>query len=183
MHRYIAAVCLVILVGVTAGCNKEEVSVAVPGPSELRGEEIGYYCNMTVIEHAGPKGQVFLTDRERPLWFSSARDTVAFTMLPEEPRNISAIYVTDMGLGDWNRYVPGAWVQAGKAWYVVGSGKVGGMGAPEPVPFADRIKAEEFRHRHGGRVLAFNQIPAEEILGFDDPTLDHVGQVHVNRPE
>lgn len=159
--------CVVLLAFVAAGCDSQEVSVTVPKPAELEGDEIGYYCNMIVLNHMGPKGQVFLADKEEPLWFSSARDTIAFTMLPEEPKNISAVYVSDMGKASWDHPKPGAWVDAHSAWYVVGSSRVGGMGAPEPVPFAERTKAEAFQSLFGGRMLSFEQIPEDEILNFD----------------
>ena len=164
----------VVLLGLTiAACNSQEVSVTVPEPAELKGEEIGYYCNMIVETHLGPKGQVFLANQEKPLWFTSARDTIAFTMLPEEPKNISAVYVSDMGKASWDHPEPGTWVEARSAWYVVGSGKVGGMGAPEPVPFAEKTKAEAFQAQHGGRVLSFEQIPQDEILNFELTAPDH----------
>ena len=163
---------LLCLSALVVGCDSTEKSAAVPDPVELAGDEIGYYCNMIVTSHAGPKGQVLLTDRARPLWFTSARDTIAFTMLPEEPKNISAVYVSDMGRASWDHPEPGTWVEARQAWYVVGSGRVGGMGAPEPVPFADKHKAEAFQAEHGGRVLSFADIPREEILGFDAAGLD-----------
>ena len=165
--------CVVLYGLIVAACNSQEVSIAVPKPAELEGDEIGYYCNMIVATHAGPKGQVFLANQEQPLWFTSARDTIAFTMLPEEPKNISAVYVSDMGKASWNQPEPGTWVEAQSAWYVVGSDRVGGMGAPEPVPFAEKSKAETFQAEYGGRVLSFEQIPQDEILNFDLTAPDH----------
>ncbi len=42
------------------------------------------HYGMTVLDHNGPKGQVFLTNRQQPLWFTSVCDTIAFTRLPEQ---------------------------------------------------------------------------------------------------
>jgi copper chaperone NosL len=78
-----------------AGCN-EEVAQAPPQPRELTPAAIGHYCGMNVPEHAGPKGQIILASRIDPIWFSSARDAIAFMMLPEEPKDVRAIYVSDM---------------------------------------------------------------------------------------
>src|SRR3546814_20771823 len=76
---------------------------------------------MTVTEHPGPKGQVFLKGTAEPLWFSSVRDTLAFTMLPGEPRTVAALYVNDMsGAADWTAPSPGAWVLADDAVFVAG---------------------------------------------------------------
>ena len=103
-----------------AGCN-EEVAQAPPPPHELTPAAIGHYCGMNVLEHAGPKGQIILASRTDPIWFSSARDAIAFTMLPEEPKDIRAIYVSDMAKApSWED--PGAnnWVDARQALFVIG---------------------------------------------------------------
>ncbi|MFQ5645000.1 MAG: nitrous oxide reductase accessory protein NosL [Thiogranum sp.] len=147
----------------TVSCGDRQPSV-VPTPQELTRDAVGYFCGMTVLDHDGPKGQVFLTDREQPLWFTSIRDTIAFTRLPGEPRNIAAIYVTDIGRASWDRPEPGTWIDARKAFYVIGSDRVGGMQAPELVPFATRKDAELFVEQHGGEVFAFDAIPRESVL-------------------
>ena len=46
----------------------------------------------------------------------------------------------------------------------------GGMGAPEAVPFAEREAAERFARERGGRVLAFDAIPDEAVLGAVEQT-------------
>lgn len=149
-----------------AACGQEQPSASLPAPHALTAEAIGQYCGMNVLEHPGPKGQIILKSRIDPVWFSSARDTVAFTMLPEEPKDIQAIYVSDMAKApNWDK--PGAanWVDAKKAWFVVGSKARGGMGAEEAVPFSDREAANRFMRENGGRVFAFSEIPRDYILG------------------
>lgn len=149
-----------------AGCKgKEQV---VPPPFALTEEAMGRYCGMNLLEHAGPKGQVILTGALEPIWFSSARDTVSFTLLPEEPKEIAAIYVSDMGKAEsWEQ--PGArnWIDARTAHYVIGSTMRGGMGAPEAVPFGSEAAARQFADESGGRVVTFDAIPAEYVLGGD----------------
>ena len=107
---------------------------AIPAPQELTRDAVGYFCGMTVVDHNGPKGQIFLTDRQQPLWFTSVRDTINFTRLPGEPKNIAAVYVTDVGSASWDQPEPGTWIDARKAFYVPGSDRIGGMQAPEVVP-------------------------------------------------
>lgn len=156
-----AAACLLL-----AACGDDQPSASPPAPVELTAEAMGHYCGMNVLEHPGPKGQIILKSRIDPVWFSSARDTVAFTMLPEEPKDIQAIYVSDMGKApNWDR--PGAtnWIDAKKAWFVVGSKVRGGMGAEEAVPFSDREAADRFMRENGGRVVDFAAIPRDYILG------------------
>src|SRR3546814_11124339 len=83
------------LLATIAGCDGGGDVAALPPPQEPTVEAVGYYCGMTVTEHPGPKGQVFLKGTAEPLWFSSVRDTLAFTMLPGEPRTVAALYVQD----------------------------------------------------------------------------------------
>jgi len=157
---------------VVSGCGGDETAAA-PEPREPTREAIGHYCNMIVVDHRGPKGQIFLKGRERPLWFSSVRDTVAFTMLPEEPKDIAAIYVNDIARASWDMPEPGTWIDARGAWYAIESGQAGGMGAPEAVPFSDRAAAEAFTAAFGGRVVAFDDIPEGFILGGVDDLGEH----------
>ena len=154
---------VLLVTTLTLACSDRQPET-VPAPRELIRDAVGYFCGMTVLDHNGPKGQVFLTDRQQPLWFTSVRDTIAFTRLPGEPKNIAAIYVTDIGRASWDQPEPGTWIDARKAFYVLGSDRVGGMQAPEVVPFATREDAELFIQQHGGGIYVFDTIPRESIL-------------------
>jgi copper chaperone NosL len=148
-----------------AGCNDQKTAEAPP-PQEITDSAIGHYCGMNVLEHSGPKGQIILASRKDPVWFSSARDAISFTLLPEEPRDIRAIYVSDMAKApSWDK--PGAnnWVDARQASFVIGSRRQGGMGGDEAVPFSDRSAAEKFAAENGGRIVAFAEVPKDYVLG------------------
>ena len=152
-----------------AACGEEAEKAEVPPPREPTREAIGRYCGMVIVDHPGPKGQVVLAGEAEPIWFSSVRDTLAFTMLPEEPKAIAAIYVNDMGrAASWSAPGPGSWVAAREALYVVGSTARGGMGVPEVVPFSDRAAAERFAREQGGRIHTFDEVPEDAILGPAD---------------
>ena len=155
-----------------AGCGEDDEVVAKPAPVEPTREASGHYCGMILLDHSGPKAQVHLPDEPEPVWFSSVRDAIAFTMLPEEPRNFTAIYVNDMGVAQWAAPEPGTWIDANGAWYVIGSDRMGGMGVPEAVPFATRDAAEGFVAAHGGRIVALTDVPESYIFAYadeDDP--------------
>ena len=154
---------VLLVTTLTLACSDRQPET-VPAPRELTRDAVGYFCGMTVLDHNGPKGQVFLTDRQQPLWFTSVRDTIAFTRLPGEPKNIAVIYVTDIGRASWDQPEPSTWIDARKAFYVLGSDRVGGMQAPEVLPFATREDAELFRQQHGGGIYVFDTIPRESIL-------------------
>ncbi len=123
---------LLALLPTLGACQRE--AEPPPAPFAMTDEAMGRYCGMNIIEHSGPKGQIILAKYNEPIWFSSARDAIAFTMLPEEPKDIRAIYVSDMAKAPtWDQ--PGAdnWVDARQAFFVIGSNRKGGMGAAEAV--------------------------------------------------
>ena len=153
-----------------AACG-EDKDAAPPPPAALTQDAIGHYDQMTVLDHDGPKGQIFVKGRDTPFWFSSVRDAVAFTLLPEEPKDIRAIYVQDVGRAQsWRDPGPQSWTDARAAHYVIGSKRMGGMGQPEAVPFSAREAADAFARDNGGRVVAFAEIPPDYILGDAPPS-------------
>lgn len=152
------------MAAVLAGCGEDETAEAPPA-QELTREAIGHYCGMIVADHPGPKAQVFVAGRDEPFWFTSVRDAVAFTMLPDEPKTVSAIYVNDMAQAtNWESPEPGTWIEARGAWFVIGSSRAGGMGAPETVPFSDDGAAAGFAAQYGGSVVPFDGIPQDYVL-------------------
>lgn len=156
---------LAALLALSLAACREETIASVP-PATLNAEAVGRYCGMNLAEHEGPKGQVILAEGHDPFWFSSARDALAFTMMPDEPKDYAAIYVSDMGRAEsWAD--PGAdnWVEARQAVYVTGSDARGGMGLSEIVPFSSRDAAEAFAAEHGGAVAAFGDLTPEQVLG------------------
>ena len=169
MRHPVRAFALLLLLALL-GCN-EKPAAQLPPPHKMTAELIGHYCGMNVLEHPGPKGQIFVASLIEPVWFSSARDTIAFTMLPDEPKDIQAIYVSDMGKApSWEN--PGAenWVEARKAFFVIGSNVKGGMGSEEVVPFSERAAAEKFASKNGGRIVSFAEVPQEYVLGSGEQT-------------
>ena len=159
-------------VALLAGCGDDAEPVA-PAARDLTRDAIGHYCNMIVADHPGPKGQIFVAGRDQPYWFSSVRDAVAFTKLPEEPRNITAIYVNDMArAATWKSPEPGTWMDARAARFVIESSRRGGMGALEAVPFSDDTKAQAFVQEFGGRIVTFDHIPKDYIFAEDKAPAD-----------
>ena len=160
MRRAVLALALLGL----AACRTEEA--ALPDPVPMTEEAVGYYCQMDLFEHPGPKAQVHLDGVPRPIFFSQVRDAVAYQRMPEQSSLISAVYVNDMGApgATWDQ--PGAenWILADAAFYVGGSDTAGGMGAPELVPFADEADATAFASANGGRVLRLDDIEDGDVL-------------------
>ena len=141
-------------------CSKEE-NGEVPPPVATVADATGHYCGMLLAEHAGPKGQILLQSGEKPVWFTSVRDTLTFLALPEEPKDIAAVYVSDMGKApSWEKPGDTNWILADKAVYVIESDQVGGMGGAEAVPFGEEAAANTFIGQHGGRIVGLEDAKA-----------------------
>ena len=143
-----------------AACKDEQAGP--PPPVEMTADSVGYFCQMNVLEHGGPKGQIALDGIQgKPLFFSQVSDTIAYLQMPEQSYKVLATYVSDMGAApDWDH--PGAknWILIDKAVFVVGSDALGGMGQPEFVPFSDPAKAAAFVQNHGGHIEPFAALTA-----------------------
>lgn len=152
-----------LLAAALASCeNRAEIA---PAPQEIPKDAVAVFCGMSLPEHSGPKAQIFLRSEPAPRWFASVHDAFAYTMLAEEPKDISAIYVNDMARAkNWNQPEPGTWIEARKALFVIESGRRGGMAKDEAVPFSNSAAAEEFVKQHGGRLVSFAGMPESYIL-------------------
>ena len=159
---------LAALLALSLAACREETTASAP-PVTLTSDAVGRYCGMNLSEHEGPKGQVILAEGHDPFWFSSARDTLAFTMMPDERKDYAAVYVSDMARApSWADPGPDNWVEARQAFYVEGSKAQGGMGGSEIVPFSTREAAEAFAAEQGGMVLAYAELTPEQVLSGDE---------------
>jgi copper chaperone NosL len=147
-----------------SACKEELAQNTDPLP--LTPETVGYFCQMNLLEHEGPKGQVHLEGLPgMPLFFSQVSDLVTYLRLPEQSHPVLAIYVSDMGADGATWAEPGAanWIDAQGAHFVVGAAITGGMGAPEVVPFGNLAEARAFAAEHGGSVMGLDEIPDSAI--------------------
>ncbi|NOZ41730.1 MAG: copper resistance protein CopZ [Alphaproteobacteria bacterium] len=146
------------------GCQQE---ASVPGPERLTRDATGFYGHMVVIDHPGPKAQIFKKGRAHAIWFPSVRDAFAYKILPGEEQGVQVIYVQDMGRANsWDKpQNMGIWIKAKDGFYVIDSRRHGGMGARETIPFSTRKAADKFVGKFGGRVVAYADIPRDYLLG------------------
>lgn len=161
--KHVYALAVVLALG---ACGDNASAPSAPQAVTPGREANTHFGHMILVDHAGPKAQIHLKSQTAPLWFPAVRDARAFVLLPDQPKDVVAIYVTDMGRAtDWTQATPDAWIPAESAVYVVGSGCIGGMGAPEPVPFSDPAMAESFAAKRGGRVVGWADISDTDVLG------------------
>lgn len=160
MRRLAGALCLIVL----AAC-RDDGAEAVPSPVSMNADALGYYCQMNLSEHPGPKAQVHLDGLPAPIFFSQVRDAIAYRRMPEQSHMIRAVYVSDMGVApSWESPGDNNWIAADDAYYVIGSDMVGGMEAPELVPFATEDAAAAFVAAHGGRVVTLGDVSDADVL-------------------
>src|SRR5690349_10724543 len=136
------------------GCDDDR---DIPPPRPLALDATAQFCGMSLGEHPGPKGQIFVRDRSEPYWFATVRETVAFTLLPEMPKDIRATYVSDLARSQ-DKDQPEAWVLAKSAWFVIDSRLRSGMDTPEAMPFSDEAASRLFAAANGGRVVRLAEI-------------------------
>lgn len=173
MNPLLRSVVLVAILTLLSACKQEVVQDTAP--QDMTAETLGYYCQMNLLEHPGPKAQIFMEGYPAPLFFSQVRDAIAYMRGPEQTAPILAVYVNDMGMtgATWERPGDGNWIDADQAFYVVGSARTGGMGAPETVPFSSRERAEAFVLAEGGDVLMLNDIADDMVLAPVETGADH----------
>jgi len=166
LSKALRPLAIFICAALVLACAEQE-NLEKPAPASLTREDTGYFCGMIVDDHQGPKSQIYTAGQNKPIWFTTVRDGIAFTLLPEETGIVSAFYVTAMDNGEWQHPEarPSNWIEADQAWYVVQSSKLGSMGAAETIPFIDQQAAEEFTSEFGGVVLRLNDISQHYVLG------------------
>lgn len=150
---------------VLAGCSADAKQGPVPSPIALTEEAAGHYCQMVILDHEGPKGQMHLEGLRQPIWFSQVRDGLARMKSAERTSEVLVLYVNDMSKAvSWSEPGIDNWIKAETAYFVVDSDAIGGMGAPEIVPFSDEEMATDFANMRGGEVLRLADISAERVL-------------------
>ena len=168
--RNLVSTTLLALALTLSACNKAPPAAPPEPVAEVPAEVTGHFCGMYLSEHEGPKGQAHLSSRDTPLWFTSVSQTIAFLRLPDEPGDVTAVYVNDMGRAqNWDQPEADTWIPLQDAWLVLGSDRRGGMNEDEAVPFGSEDAARAFAREHGGRVVQLDDVPDSYVMGSSDP--------------
>lgn len=115
---------------------------------------------MILKDYPGPKAQIQYAEGKAD-FFCDLMELFTVVLMPEQKRGMSAVYVQDMGQTDWAQPV-GHWIDAKKAFYVVGSRKTGSMGATF-ASFGKEQDAHTFMQQEGGRVFSFDRITPDMV--------------------
>lgn len=137
---------------VLAACNNDSKTA---GPQEITSNTVCSLDGMVLADYPGPKAQIHYAQGE-PDFFCDTVEMFSIYLRPEQQKAITAIFVQDMGKADWMT-PKGQWIDARKAFYVVGSKREGSMG-PTIASFAEENSARQFAAQYGGKVLPFAQV-------------------------
>lgn len=145
------------LAAVLTACDKPEAAVQ---PQAI---QTGTACSMDgmiLADFPGPKGQIHYASGA-PDFFCDTMELFSIYLQPEQQKRITAIFTQDMAKADWEKPEDN-WIDAKKAWFVLGSSKTGSMG-PTLAAFAEQKAAESFAGEYGGKVLKFEEVTSEMV--------------------
>ncbi|MEW6410794.1 MAG: nitrous oxide reductase accessory protein NosL [Nitrospirota bacterium] len=149
---------LALIILSLAACSKE--AGTKPLPVEFTRDHVCKVCGMIIVDFPGAKGQIHYKNGRFDA-FCSTLDMFLFYLQPDRPRNITAIYVNDMGVVGETRSLPRTnWIDARNAFYVYGGDIMGPMGEAL-VPFLEIKDAEVYIKKHGGRIIRFSDVEME----------------------
>ncbi len=146
-----------VLVIALAACQKSAAPVT---PQEITAGTSCSLDGMILADFPGPKAQIHYASGE-PDFFCDTIEMFSIYLKPEQKRRITAIYTQDMGKTDWEK-PQSHWIDAKKAYYVLGSKKTGSMGATLAA-FAELQDAENFARKFEGKVLRFDQVTPDMV--------------------
>lgn len=169
--HHLTTIMLIIGALALAGCQPDSETSTAASPQPIAKGEECHLCGMTIVGFPGPKGQVFVRDRGRPLNFCSTTDMLAWLLQPEAGAIMEKAWVHDMGATDWNHPADDAWTDASTAWYVAGHPLPGAMGATL-ASFRARGQAEAFAAKYEGA----------EVMPYGEITVDLLNDIALGRP-
>jgi len=132
----------------------------------IESHEECHLCGMIIDGFPGPKGQLYERGEQESFKFCSTRDMFAYLLDPEHQHAIQTAYVHDMATTHWNNPDDEIFIDARKAWYVVGHNKKGAMG-PTLASFADENVANAFAQQYGGHIIDFSGINQKLLLNME----------------
>lgn len=145
------------------GCNDKQAqqqmlkqAVAIESSDEC------HLCGMLIANFSGPKGEIADKRSEQVNKFCSTRDMFAYYLQPENKRHVTQLFVHDMSKMPWDEPNDGHFIDAKKAWYVLGSSKRGAMGKTL-ASFSKKQHALAFKKEFGGQVYGFEEITIDRL--------------------
>ena len=167
MKYWLKLLLIVLPLGFLTGCGEDEKPDVVRQAIAIESGEECHLCGMIITNYPGPKGQLYSKGIKGNMRFCSTRDMFAFIVDPENQHNIQEAWVHDMAVSHWDHPDEETYIDAKKAFYVIGHNRKGAMG-PTLASFSKRANAELFAQSEGGEVLTFDQITLDVLVGMNN---------------
>ncbi|MBE9397853.1 nitrous oxide reductase accessory protein NosL [Pontibacterium sp. N1Y112] len=168
MKRLFCILFMILPLGLLSGCGEDDKKAAmVQQAVAIESSDECHLCGMIITNYPGPKGQLYSRGIQGNMKFCSTRDMFAFVVDPENQHNIQQAFVHDMAVTPWGHPEEDTYIDAKKAFYVIGHGKKGAMG-PTLASFAKKADADAFAASQGGRVLTFEEITLDVLVSMNN---------------
>ena len=156
-----AAILLVLCASPWADLAADGVPISVPRPGTM---DLCPVCGMIVSKYPNWTATVFWKDGHAD-HFDGAKDMFKFLQaLPKYAPSHKRADIRFLAVTDFYNLEK---IEAGKAFYVIGSDVMGPMG-PELVPLATRADAEDFLKDHKGKlILGYREVTPEIVTKVD----------------
>lgn len=157
----ISAATLLLMLGV--GCSDQSAQQEmVHRAVTIEQADECHLCGMIIKNYPGPKGENYSTGSDTAKKFCSTRDLFAYILQPENIRQVKEVYVHDMAKTPWEAPGDEHFIDARKAWFVIGSTQKGAMGNTL-ASFSEKSDAEAFIKEFGGTLHIFDEITIDMI--------------------
>jgi copper chaperone NosL len=143
---------IAVLAACSAGVAQHAIEPSAGAACSLDG--------MLLADFPGPKGEI-VYERGEPDFFCDTVEMFSLYLQPEQVKRVVGVYTQDMGEADWE-HPKGHWIDAKRAYYVLGSRRTGSMG-PTIGAFAREADARAFAQQNGGRVLRFDDVKPDMV--------------------
>ncbi|MDH3974674.1 MAG: nitrous oxide reductase accessory protein NosL [Deltaproteobacteria bacterium] len=151
-----SVIVLLSLLSFLTACEEEKKEKVVIEPGKISGIEECALDGMIVGNYPGPKAQIVYKADGKQVFFCETKELFYVYAEPGKEAQVAALFVQNTATTDWEKPV-GSWIDAQKAYYVVGASIQGSMG-PTFAPFADRESARPFIKKYGGEIKTFDEI-------------------------
>lgn len=156
------SVALLLVLGVACSEQESSEKAMVRQAVAIEQADECHLCGMIISNYPGPKGETYNKSSNSVSKFCSTRDLFSFVLQPENIRQIKEIYVHDMSKTPWQRPEDEYFIDARKAWYVIGSEQKGSMGKTL-ASFGKQADAEVFINEFGGKLYSFGEITIDVL--------------------
>lgn len=143
-------------------CGQQAETSAALDPIEITSGTACSLDGMLLADYPGPKAQIHYAGQAEPDYFCDTVEMFHLYLTPEQVRAVRGLFVQDMGRADWDQ-PRGNWIDAKKAYYVLGSKRRGSMG-PTIASFALEKDAAKFSAEYGGKVYRFSDITPDMVV-------------------